>query len=185
MGRYSVKRIYTILLLMILLGISVVGCQQETTQSFTTIKSKTYNNTEYGFSLNYPSDWEVRESDGKGIYTVSFEKEPEAVVQVWVFHAPVYRSSISTLDIFCEDAVDIWENSYEEFGILEEHNTTVDGLPARSITIAFIYEDISWEQTHIFFLKEIPYRIIYTPMGSYDSYSDHFNLIVDTFKFSP
>lgn len=184
MGRYSVKRIYTILLLMILLGISVVGCQQETTQSLTTIKSKTYNNTEYGFSLSYPEDWKIHEADEKGIYTVSFEKEPEAVVQIWVFYASVYPPLLSTLDNFCKEALHVWEN-YEEFRILEEHNITIDGLPARSITITFIFEDILWEQTAIIFLEKFPYKITYTPMGPYENYYDHFNLIVDTFKFSP
>lgn len=186
MGRCSVKRIYTILLLMILLGISVVGCQQETAQELTTpIESRLYNNAEYGFSLSYPEDWEVREFSEKGIYTVSFEKEPEAVVEIWVFYAPVYTLSVSTLDGFYKDTVQIWGDTYEKFRILEEHNTTIDGLPARSITITFMFEGISWEQTVIIFLEKFPYRITYTPMGPYESYYDHFNLIVDTFKFSP
>lgn len=175
-----------ILLLIILLGTLVIGCQQETAQPLDIpIESKTYNNTEYGFSLSYPRDWEIHEFDEKGIYTVSFEKEPRAVIQIWVFYASVYTLSVPTLDNFYKEAVSIWGDTFEEFRILEEHNITVDGLPARSITITFMFEGILWEQTVIIFLEKIPYSITYTPMGAYDNYFGHFNLIVDTFKFKP
>jgi len=170
------RGIYIAILSVVLL---VVGCQQGTTQ----IENKVYTNTEYGFQLNYPSDWMVHESDDKGILTISFEKRPEAFVQVWAYHDSVYWPSPPTVDAFCEEIVSVWKDVREDVRILEEHNTTIDGLPAKEITFDFIYQGVSGKQTSIIFLGEIPYEICYIPVAAYDKHSDDFRLIANSFKF--
>ena len=173
------KGIYIAILSVVLL---VVGCQQGTTQ----IENKAYTNTEYGFQLNYPSDWRVGESDDGKAYIVSFEKESEGVVQVWVFYSSLYWPLYSTgLDTFYEESVNAYKDVREEFRILEERDTTIGGLPAKEITFAFTYQGYPRKQTSIVFLGAVPvpYEIVYTPVASNDKHSDDFRLIANSFKF--
>jgi hypothetical protein len=72
------KKVYIALFLIFLLGMLVVGCQQETTQT-SAIPSETYSNAEYGFSLTYPRGWEISEEDLELAYLIDFDYEPADV----------------------------------------------------------------------------------------------------------
>ena len=171
--------------------LSLIGCQ--TTAPLTGVE--VYNNTEYGFSVSYPLDWEVLEDvypSGMG-KTITFFKEGAAAVYIYAWEPSESTLFVSLDDFYDRGVISGWQD-HEGFKILEEHNTLVDQLPAREVTFVYKTTDLVWKYAVIAFLdtrdeKAITdsnaFKIIYDmPVAMFDNHYGDFRLIADTFTFT-
>jgi len=146
-----------ILLLISLLGILIIGCQQQETAEPLTIlpsKSETYTNAEYGFSLNYPLGWEVTEESEAHDTTIRFSTDTAAVsILVWKPSGDPLYAFYSLDDFYDRGVIAGWED-HEGFELLEERNIEIDELPAKEVT--FIWKipdpDVVYKDTIVAFL---------------------------------
>lgn len=103
-------------------------------QAYASTEFKTYTNEDYNFTIDYPSDWTIRES-GLGPYeAVMFvsESDEPAVVKVALGFVSAATENMSIYE-FDEEIVNIGKTS--ETKLITKSNTTLAGLPA----IQYVY----------------------------------------------
>ena len=197
------KKIFLIFVLCILLVST--GCSNA-------IETETYINEEYGFSVNYPSDWQVGEKDSADIVNIYGVDSPwkdiyfvdEDNIGVCIFILTISYSDESRisfdLDRFGEC---LWGDWRDEYDLLLEEDIIIDGISAEKITFEYSISDVILrrDSTILFVNREMSldkafyYAITYgalvnlpkdwaDDMRTYDEGYKYFDLIVNSFEFS-
>ena len=181
----------TVTLLVLLSVVSVIGCQQEAESPPLKPATEylTYTNAEYGFSIDYPEDWDVME-DYMGT-AVAFmgplvlEDSYYLNISVVVEQLPeemTLKDYVKALDLNLK-------RTTPDYNKVEEYSTTISGLPATVLvataTTALDGEDIALRDTLAMFIKdEVAYTITYNaPEEFHDEYAEYFDLVISSFKF--
>ena len=198
------RKVLVLLFVVLLLAIGS-GCSSEIEQS-------TYTNSTYGFSVNYPSNWEVRESaniydfcDGvdspwQSIYF--FEEYHLVFVGILtISHFDERRISFD-LDYFCEEFLRPWADD-DEFNLLVREDIIINGISAEKITfeyynapevllreslILFANREMSPDKTFYYAIEydapvSLPKGCV-GDRGTYDEGYKYFDIIVNSFKFT-
>ena len=177
--------LYAVILLVLL---PVAGCQQQSS-SLPDIESLTYTNSEYGFSVEYPKDWDVME-DYMGT-AVAF-MGPLVLEDTYYININVFTEQLLE-DMTLEDYVKLSDLSAKRtipnYNKQQEYSTTIGGLPATILVATQTFEldgeDIALKEKYAIFIKdEIGYTITYdVPAEFHDEYLDSFDLAINSFKF--
>ena len=202
--------LYTVILVVLLSVVSVAGCKAEPTPAPPapaapapappppsapapppppapppTPQTLTYTNSEYGFSCDYPKDWDVEE---------------DLAGMVVVFAGPLvgeydYMVNINTVTeelpskITVEDYGKMGElhlkKSFPDYVNVHEYTTTISGLPAIVRTFTATVTDFPLKDIQAFLIKDkVAYIITYdVTVDSHDEYADCFELVINSFKF--
>jgi hypothetical protein len=178
----------TVILLVLLPAVSLIGCQPTTTEG------QTYTNLEYGFSVEYPDDWEMEEG---GVGTiVQFTGPPALVGETMILGISIEitaeefpMDAETTLEDFSQAGELILQMLHSDYKKLNEYSTTIGGEPAKVRTLTYSLEETEGKTlvqiTEGFFFKEnLAYLIAYfaTP-ESHDEYLDCFELVMSSFRF--
>jgi hypothetical protein len=172
----------------------IVSCQQQPASTpipKPAIASKTYINSEHGFSVEYPENWDLNED-------ISEEAKLNGIVAVFV--GPVTAEYDQRVHIIIEtdefssgvtseeyaEAVEfqILKKNLTDYVKLEEQTATISEIPAIVRTFTATAPDYPRKDIQAYLTKEnIGYAITYdvTP-DSHDKYKDCFDLAVSTFK---
>ena len=185
----------TVIMLVLLPVALVIGCQKQPApflipSVLPPIEALTYTNSEYGFSLDYPTDWDVEEGWKETV--VSFTGPI-------VLKGADYQYAVSTLvaaeqlpeDITLKDYFLLTLNAQETAGFsrFTFSHGTISGLAAEiavmSATLKIGKEKIPLKDILAILIKDnIGYVIAYdVPAEFHDEYLDAFELAVSTFKF--
>jgi len=180
---------------------TAVGCQQQpapTTPTPTptptpipppTPETLTYTNSEYGFSMEYPEDWDILE-DYMG--TVVFLGGPAVLEGTYMINISVAAQELPTkmtLEDFVRGGELIDKETIPNYNKEEEYNTTIGGLPTSVQTITGTVEldgeDLLLRGKAARFVKDkFGYIITYdVPTEFHDQYLDYFELVISSFKF--
>ena len=135
--------------------------QQETFRSV----FDTYENPNLGFSLEYPADWAKEE-------TLSFISPPPSPNET-LSASNVAPESIAvttevlfsniTLDEYSESAIDLLENQFPNFTLIDSFETTLSGYPAHQIEYTYILEGSNLKNMQIWTIagNNVVYALTY------------------------
>lgn len=152
------------------------------------IESRTYTNSEHGFSVEYPEGWDILE-DYMGtivLFAGPMVLEGDYYVNVNVREVQLPREM--TLKDIVKSGELIDKRNIENYDKLEEYNTIVGGLPANVQTCTGILKvngkDLLLKDKVARFVKDkVCYIITYdVPAEFHDEYTDCFNLVISTFE---
>jgi hypothetical protein len=206
--------ICTLGLIAILVFISLVGCEQEPAPALPepapsaptptpapvptpepepqplpppAPETLTYINSEYGFSVEYPKDWDFEEGLMGVIVVLAgpFLEEEQFMININITSEELPKFPKMSLEDYSrvsEMQIKKMAENYEE---VDRYDTTIADCPAIMCTFTSDYEGIAMMQTQIYFLEEnVAYVITYsaTPQ-SHDQYYECFEGVVSSFKF--
>ncbi|MCK4347035.1 MAG: hypothetical protein KAW47_00315 [Thermoplasmatales archaeon] len=159
-------------------------------------KMKTYENSEYNFSIEYPEDWDTEEGTDYslmaergvgGIYhrIVSFSSPNEFdMVMMSIDGVRLVRGDISLQELVEENVKTIEENP--SFYVEKEYTATIDKEPAAVVVSNLVDGSFIYTSKSVIFKKN---GIIYTitcsaPQGIYDEAdAKYFEEILQSFRF--
>lgn len=151
-------------------------------------KSQTYTNSEFGFSVDYPADWGVREdlvglvvvfggpSVLEGIYDVNINVNAERLD-----HEITLKDYVTASDLRARKTI-------PNYNKVQEYAATIDGLPAIVFVATFALKcnekKVDLKNKYAIFIKDkVAYTITYdTPAECHDEYADCFDLVINSFK---
>jgi hypothetical protein len=147
----------------------------------------TYINSEYGFSVEYPKDWDFEEGLMGVIVILAgpfLEEEPFMInINIASEDLPKFPE-MSLEDYFGVNKMQIKKMS-ENYEEVDKYDTTIGDCPAIVYTFTSDYEGTAMMQTQAYFLKEnVAYVITYSAtIQSHDQYYGCFEGVVSSFKF--
>lgn len=121
--------------------------ESQAEQSQTTSAPKSYKNDQYKFSLQYPENWSIKESQGQ--YVAAFLSPEESTSDKYrEFLGIKAVSTAKKPSITLQEAADLWEeqtkkeSSANNFAITERKSSTVSGLEAKDLIYTVNVEGI-------------------------------------------
>ena len=151
-------------------------------------KTKTYTNSTYGLSLEYPEDWSMKENPATGI-VVAFGSPKESSDDKFVDNVNVSFTNLSSKDALTLDQLaDAWlketENSAPTFKLLDRQHTSVAGETAEQLVYSFSNKGMDMKGMVVITMKnKMAYIVTYSAEeGSYDKFVDAANTMVSSLK---
>ncbi len=149
--------------------------------------TKSYSNPNFGFKVNYPTDWQFKEFEdqllGKGVY---FTSTDEYVAENIVIQIQDLSSQPMTLEEYNELSLNQAPQLVEEFELNSESDYTISGYDAKRIIYTGIQNELNMKWMTTYTIKDNnAYVIAYTGLtDSYDSYIPIANQIINSFQFT-
>lgn len=190
----------TVILVVLLSVASVVGCAekeeaptpepestQEPTPSLPSVESNVYSNSEYGFSLEYPEDWDVLEDYMGMVFMICGPLVDEYIVNVNL--STEQLDETVTLKDYARMVELTTKRQSLNYEKLDEYSTTIGGQPAIVLVMTCTMEIEGKEYTlkdsgAVLIKDNIAYIITYdVPAELHDEYSNCFELMIDSFEF--
>jgi len=200
-GMKKLAILCTIALVTFLLVIPIVGCQQaqesETepdpgpvqTPGEPAIEGLKYTNFEYGFSVEYPKDWDVME-DFLGMVFVFMG--PLVLEETYYININLGTEQL-TSDISVKDYAKMVELTTKRtntgYNKVNEYSTTISEQPAIVLTCTATVEQegmtVELKDSVAVFIKDnVGYIITYdVPDEFHSQYADCFDLVISSFRF--
>jgi hypothetical protein len=149
--------------------------------------TKSYSNSNFGFKVNYPTDWQFKEFEdqllGKGVY---FTSTDEYIAENIVIQIQDLSSQPMSLEEYNELSLNQAPQLVEEFELDSESDYTISGYDAKRIIYTGIQNELDMKWMTTYTIKDNnAYVIAYTGLtDSYDSYLPIANQIIDSFQFT-
>ncbi len=188
-----------VILLASLPVVLVVGCQQQPTPEPTppppppppspTPETLTYTNSEYGFSVEYPKDWDVLEDFMESVVFLAGPQVLEGAFMVNINLATEQLPKDMTHNDFAKMVELNTKRQVTDYNKVDEYSTEIGGQPAIvfTCTCTFEFEEKEYvlkDVCAVFIKDNIGYIITYdVPAESHDDYLDCFDLMINSFKF--
>ena len=151
------------------------------------LESLTYTSSEYGYSVEYPKAWDVREESGGALVLFSgpLIEEAGGSARGKVVSENLNQSPEITHEEYVRLNKLTLGQMFSTLEVVDEYDAVVSGVPATVLTYTFDWEGITVKLTNVVFLKNnIGYVIGYDSMLEYyDDYVDCLELMVSTFRF--
>src|SRR5215212_10999724 len=165
----------SLLLFIILLSNSILSvyynCQQSAAQIINTPSENiarktsefvTYKNPMYGFSIQYPSNWEkidfgqAIEEDNRHI-VVTFLSPPEDALDIFREYLVIQVGKLMfnrSLEQYVDTQINSLRDSLSDFGIVESNATTVAGNRAHTIVYTFKVGEDEYKMSEFWIIKD-------------------------------
>ncbi len=183
--------IYIVILIIVLSMIPLISCaekEEPSTPPYGKV-TQTYSNSEYGFSLEYPEDWDIVE-DVAG-YVVVFTGPS---LQEYIFTVNINLKVEQFLEeVTIKDFLQMVELANEsktkDYTKVSEYDTIISGQSAKVVTLTAImrFDEEAFKSkavSAIFIKDNVGYIITYdVPVQMHEEYKDCFELVIDSFEF--
>ena len=150
------------------------------------IESLTYTNSEYGFSLEYPKDWDFEEGLMGTIvlFVGPFVEEEEFMINMNIMSEELLEFPKITLEDYAKIGEMGIRKMVENYKKIAEHSATIGDLPAIVLTYTAGSGVDMLMYSQAFFLEEnVAYVISYAaPPEFHDEYVKSFELVISTFE---
>lgn len=164
--------------------------QTEQTQS-TKPETKTYQNSQYGFSLEYPVDWDVKE--GQQGYVADFVSPDESAFDKYSEFLGVKVVSLASQpDVTVQQAAEAWEqqtvdatSTDSNLKIVDRKSSTVGGNEAKTIVYTLNINNLPIKGSATITLKNNNGYIFqyYAEREKYDKYLPDIEAILSSVSF--
>ncbi|MDP3973756.1 MAG: PsbP-related protein [Candidatus Daviesbacteria bacterium] len=150
-------------------------------------KTKTYTNSTYGLSLEYPEGWSMRENPAAGI-VVAFGSPKESSDDKFVDNVNVSFTDLSSKgDLTLEQLTDAWLKETEsapDFNLLDRKSTSTAGEAAEQLVYSYNSKGMDTKGMVVITKKgEMAYIVTYTAeQTSYDNFVDAANTVVTSLR---
>jgi serine/threonine-protein kinase len=141
-----------------------------------------FDNSNLGFTLEYPSDWIKEESLSFISPRLSISDEaPESI-------AVTTEPNISnlTLQEYSDSSLSILESQFPNFTLIESSNSTLSGYPAYQILYTYTFEDVDLKNLQIWTIADDMVYVL-TYGGTTKEFDNSFPVIqnmVDSFEIT-
>jgi len=148
------------------------------------VEGQTYNNSEFGFSCDFPEGWSAEEgamaavmflgpTDGEYDYMVNISIITEELPVIWGLDEYVRMSEIQA------------KNIYPDWTVLQQYETTVGGVPAivQVVTVEAMGYPLKDAMAYLIKGKTAYVIALDVTEDLYEKYRDEFILVTETFKF--
>jgi hypothetical protein len=148
---------------------------------------KTYTNSEYGFTVDYPSDWKIQEGASNTI--VQFNgptlDETGGKVNINIVNEQLPASGNMTLDGYFKAAESQLAHDFENFAEITTQNITVSSLPAVKMLYTFKSNGYQLKANQVYLTKNnVAYTItMVSTVTTYDKYDKDGDIVINSFKF--
>jgi len=150
-------------------------------------ESLTYTNSEYGYYVEYPKGWDVREESGGALVLFSgpLIEEAGGSARGKVVSENLTQSPQMTHEEYVRQNKLTLGQIFSTLEVVDEYDAVVSGVPATVVTYTFDWEGITIKLTNVVFLKDnIGYVIGYDSIPKYyDDYVGCLELMMSTFEF--
>jgi hypothetical protein len=165
----------------------LVGCQQQSEPPSPPLAPETlvYTNSEHGFSLEYPKDWNVEEGSAGTVVLFTGPQVGEYEYMVNINIVTEELPSEMTVQDYARMAELQQKKAWSDYVKVKEYTSTISGLPAVVKTFTATPINVPLKDIQVFFIKdEVAYIITYdVAIDSHDEYAEFFDLAISTFKF--
>lgn len=131
---------------LILLGIFLIGSsiptmhqsyaqQQNSTTANTNNNSNnllTYENSDYGIKIQYPSSWMKVESHNQSSNDIVRFSSPAGIALLSIVSTGRVSES-KPLELYANAGIDVLRHTFSDFSLISSNSTTVGGIPAQEI----------------------------------------------------
>jgi hypothetical protein len=160
---------------------------QPSTPSSLAIESKKYYNSGHGFSVEYPSEWQLDEGNGTSIVAFGgpYIVQDGFWLNINIGLRELHEVPKPTLEEFVAIGQLDVEREFENVKVVDEQNTTIAGYPAIVKSLSLDYGAMTFMITQATFITDdFACVITYTATpSSHDQYYNCFDLVANTFKF--
>jgi len=158
----------------------------DTTQPTTGFK--TYTNSQYGFSIQYPAGW--TEGEGVSGTVVSFMSEQSAPTDVFKESANVTTEDLSasgaSLAEYIVAANDQIKNAFPNAQVISDTDRQIAGIDGHAITYTAETQGVTLELIQAFTVKDDRAYVITAASTEEDfpQFEEDFNAIIDSFQLT-
>ncbi|MBN1160425.1 MAG: hypothetical protein JXA17_00540 [Dehalococcoidales bacterium] len=158
----------------------ITGCGQ--TQSI----GETYENEKFGFSCQYPTDWELQAHPAGTLvlFAGPMDADGEFRINISVFIEELLGYPGISLDEYTEISEIQFQESLDDYQRLALSDTTISEMTAKLITYSFGIENLKIKGAQAFFIRNnIAYIITYSAtLETYSEYYTEFELVFMSFN---
>jgi hypothetical protein len=172
-----------VLLLMLVMSIQLVLATTDTTW-------KTYNNPQYGFSIQYPGDWEVQINEDALFTVTKLDEEMPVVFMVLADTLKEVKNSINREEEIDQEIASLTEMLEEQgltdLEVIQRADTLLNEQPAYQITfrvsvLGLIF--LKWDNLIVSSGNNEIYFICYAEESSFEDYTSIFEQIKHSIRF--
>lgn len=158
-------------ILLVLIVVSISGCMEEQRE-----QTKHYSNENYGFSFDYPGDWNLKENSGKAIV----ELTNGGIIFVYVYENVAQPSDFTKA---IEHVDRSYSTRFEGYKKISDKIVTINEV--KGFEIIFTSEEYGqYKHKAVFLFKNSKeYEIGCTaPQSEFYKYNDVFDAVIQSFK---
>lgn len=146
-----------------------------------------YENSQYGFSVTYPSDWTAEEPDPNELGIVAGFLAPGESIDDPLNYVIVQIESLpagTTLSGYTQAALTNLKDSYTNFQLLAESDMIVSEEPAHIIAYGVTVDETAYEVLLAYTIKDDKAYIItyYALADSYAEFEDAAKMMINSFS---
>ena len=160
----------------------------------TTAEYLTYENSMYGFGIQYPSNWEkidfgqAIEEDDRHV-VVTFLSPPEGTLDVFREYLVIQVGNLMfnrSLEQYVDTQINSLRDSLPDFGIVESNATTVAGNRAHTIVYTFKVGEDEYKVTEFWIIKgdKLYYLKYSTESEKSDNHGSTIRKMIDSFMIT-
>ena len=160
----------------------------------TTAEYLTYENSMYGFGIQYPSNWEkidfgqAIEEDDRHV-VVTFLSPPEGTLDVFREYLVIQVGNLMfnrSLEQYVDTQINSLRDSLPDFGIVESNATTVAGNRAHTIVYTFKVGEDEYKVTEFWIIKadKLYYLKYSTESEKSDNHGSTIRKMIESFKIT-
>ena len=160
----------------------------------TTAEYLTYENSMYGFGIQYPSNWEkidfgqAIEEDDRHV-VVTFLSPPEGTLDIFREYLVIQVGNLMfnrSLEQYVDTQINSLRDSLPDFGIVESNATTVAGNRAHTIVYTFKVGEDEYKVTEFWIIKgdKLYYLKYSTESEKSDNHGSTIRKMIDSFMIT-
>ena len=160
----------------------------------TTAGYLTYENSMYGFGIQYPSNWEkidfgqAIEEDDRHV-VVTFLSPPEGTLDVFREYLVIQVGNLMfnrSLEQYVDTQINSLRDSLPDFGIVDSNATTVAGNRAHTIVYTFKVGEDEYKVTEFWIIKgdKLYYLKYSTESEKSDNHGSTIRKMIESFKIT-
>jgi hypothetical protein len=166
------------LIALIIVSATMTGCNKTSSPSPSPAsETLVYENSEYGFSVEYPAGWAYEEGvkDTVVIFGSPFLDQNKIRITINITAEDVPESNAADLTDFAEMSEIGLQGAVENYNKTDEREITVCDRPAIFRSYTFTYQGRTLMQSQVYFLNDtVAYTITYTASPASHQDNTHF-----------
>lgn len=181
------KKQLVVLILLIIIFNFFVGCQEESSNNQDTIEYSTYENSELGFSIEYPSDWNKLENPQEvPDVTVVFASPSNEPTKTGNLMVSILDNILMTMEEFKDAHIENLSSIISNFTLISEKSITISDLPGYEIIYTFTEGMYTWRQLEVWTIaNDILYFLVHqADQAYYENFANEIDHMINSFSIT-
>lgn len=182
------KQLPVVGIIVIVLVLFVSGCQESSENENDDEPSfSTYENTEKGFSIEYPTTWNKYENPPEvPDVDVLFTSQSNEAIKTGSLMITVLDNISLTMDEFKEAHIENLSVLIPDFNIVSEKVTTLSDLPGYELLFTFTNDMYTWRQLEVWTISENTlYLLVHqADQAYYENFANDIEHMIGSFQIN-